>query len=246
MSTKAVILAAGTGTRLGEHAQGRPKCLIEIDGLTLIERSLDALDDAGITDVIVLLGYRGQLIIDFIGERYKTIAVTYVENPDFANSGNMYSLAQAEHLIDCETLILEADLLYEPKAVPLLLQADHKDVILVGRLLNHGDDVFICGNKIGVIESISKQKTDGAVLGALFGISKFSANFMRDLFHQARQDFANGELNFHYEETIMATSSHGSRVWALVDHDLHWTEIDNEADLRRACDEVYPSILAAS
>ena len=63
---KAVILAAGMGTRLGAHAQGNPKCLLEIDGSTLLERSLTNLNDAGVRDAVIVLGFRGAAITELI------------------------------------------------------------------------------------------------------------------------------------------------------------------------------------
>ncbi len=60
---KAVILAAGMGTRLGEHANGNPKCLLEVGGSTLLERSLTNLSKGGITDVVIILGFRGDSIV---------------------------------------------------------------------------------------------------------------------------------------------------------------------------------------
>ena len=100
---KTVILAAGMGTRLGAHTQGNPKSLLNIDGSTLLERSLTNLGDAGIRDAVIVLGFRGEAIIELIGNKYKGIDITYVENPEYENTGNMYSLAQAKDILKSDT-----------------------------------------------------------------------------------------------------------------------------------------------
>ena len=79
---KAVILAAGIGKRLGEHSKGKPKCLLEVGGSTLLERSLTNLRKGGLKAVVIILGVRGELITALIGEHYKGLDITYVENPD--------------------------------------------------------------------------------------------------------------------------------------------------------------------
>ena len=247
MSIKAVILAAGMGTRLGAHAEDKPKCLLDIDGSTLLERSLTALRNGGIKEVVIILGFRGDLITELIGESYKGMDIAYVKNPDYQATGNMYSLAQAKHLLKTDTMILEADLLYREDAIPRLINARDKDVILVGRLLHHGDDVFIGANKQGHITDLGvKMANKDDAIGALLGISKYSPEFMEKLFVQASSDFAQGNMNFHYEETVLKTSKSGQHVHALICHDIDWTEIDNAADLKRAREEVYPKIQTRS
>ncbi len=245
MSLKAVILAAGMGTRLGPIAAGKPKCLVEIGGLTLLERSLANLAHAGIDDVVVVLGFNADAIRRLVGTRYDGVRVTYVENPDYASTGNMYSLARAETLLDCATVILEADLIYPADVLVRLAATPVDDVIVVAPLLHHGDDVFVCADASGHVTDLGKHITRGDdVVGALLGISKFSRAFMRALFSRARTDFARGDVNFHYEETILATSRTGLPVHALVCPGIPWTEIDNVDDLERARSTVYPAIIA--
>ncbi len=244
---KAVILAAGMGTRLGAHAQGNPKCLLEIDGSTLLERSLTNLSDAGVRDAVIVLGFRGAAITELIGNEYKGIDVTYVENLEYANTGNMYSLARAKDILKTDTMILEGDLIYQGDAITRLIDAPEKDVILVGRLLHHGDDVFIRTNEHGHITDLGvKMDRNEEAVGALLGISKYSPEFIEKLFVQADSDFAQGNTNFHYEETVLETSKSGHPIHALLCHDIHWTEVDNENDLKRAREEVYPEIQAGN
>ena len=243
---KAVILAAGMGVRLGKHAQGNPKCLLEVGGSTLLERSLTNLSKGGIAEVVIVLGFRGEAIKALIGERYQDLDVTYVENPDYQTTGNMYSLAKARHLLDTDTMIVEADLIYQGDAIPRLIGAPERDVILVGRLLHHGDDIYICANARSQITNLGgKIANKDEAIGALLGISKFSPTFMKKLFNQADRDFLEGNRNFHYEETVLSTSLLGHPVYTLRCHDIHWTEVDNEADLKRARAEVLPNILEA-
>ncbi len=243
---KAVILAAGMGKRLGEHSKGKPKCLLEVGGSTLLERSLTNLRKGGLKDVVIILGFRGELIKALIGEHYKGLDITYVENPDYETSGNMYSLAKAKRLLNTDTMIVEADLIYQKDAISRLIHAKGQNTLLVGRLLHHGDDIYICADNQGQITNLGGEiENKSEAIGALLGISKFSPEFMEKLFNQASRDFSEGNKNFHYEETILKTSLSGHPVYALTCHDIHWTEVDNEADLKRARKEVYPKIIEA-
>ena len=243
---KAVILAAGMGKRLGEHSKGKPKCLLEVGGSTLLERSLTNLRKGGLKDVVIILGFRGELIKALIGEHYKGLDITYVENRDYETTGNMYSLAKAKPLLNTDTMIIEADLIYQKDAISRLINAKRQNTLLVGRLLHHGDDIYICADNRGQITNLGGEiENKNEAIGALLGISKFSPEFMEKLFNQASRDFSEGNKNFHYEETILKTSLSDHPVYALTCHDINWTEVDNEADLKRARKEVYPKIIEA-
>ncbi|MCH8003682.1 MAG: phosphocholine cytidylyltransferase family protein [Nanoarchaeota archaeon] len=239
---KAVILAAGMGIRLRPMTEHYPKGLIEIDGRTLLECSLDALKEIGINDVIIVTGFYSSSIKKKFDGEYNGTKLKYIENDMYSTTGSMYSFSKAKKLINEDILLLESDLLYDKNALKTLLNSEFRDVILVAELLNSGDDVYICTNERNEITNLGKkipEEDKKQVLGALVGISKYSKRFLPKLFKKAEQEFANNELNYHYEETVFATSKLGNPIYAELCKGLNWIEIDNENDLKRAKEDIY-------
>ena len=121
----------------------------------------------------------------------------------------------------------------------------NKDVVLVAQLSNSGDEVYICVDDNRRIVELGKHIEDAEksnALGELVGISRFSKVFLEELFEQARKDYQNSKLDYHYEECMFAVSKLKSPVYAMLCKDLAWIEIDNRADLERAKDQVYSQI----
>lgn len=242
---KAVILAAGMGTRLRPVTEKIPKALIKINEKPLLEYSLDILNEYNIMELIIVTGYHADLIEKKIGDNYKDIKITYVKNEKYSETGSMYSFSQVKKMIDEDVILLESDLLYEPKAVEALLGGKYKDAILVSELLNSGDDVYICTDDKNEIIYLGKevpQNYKDKIKGALVGISKYSKEFLNILFKKAQSDYEKNECNYHYEETVLEAASTDCPVHALFCPDLNWIEIDNKNDLIKAKEEIYPKI----
>ena len=247
---KAVILAAGMGTRLRPMTEKLPKGLIEIEGNTLLKKSLKHLNEKGIKETIIVTGYLGDQIKSKFGENFQGMKIQYVPNEDYATTGSMYSLSKAKELIsNSDILLLESDLIYESKALSTLIQSNNKSSILVSALLNSGDDVYICTNDEGRLANLGKNISDENkknAKGALVGISKLSNDFLQQLFQTAEEDYQKGEKEYHYEETIHATNIKGHPIHTDYCENLTWIEIDNENDLRKAKEEIYPKIFTNS
>jgi 2-aminoethylphosphonate-pyruvate transaminase len=241
----AVILAAGAGERLKPTTNTIPKGLIEIGEKSLLEYSLDALNQNGIKKVAIVIGYLGKAIMQKFGKEYKRIKINYIWNKEYRNTGSMFSLSKAKGDIDGDIILLESDLLYDPAAIEILLDSDFKDCMLVTELSGSGDEVYICVDDNQRIVELGKnmvcEKKETAI-GELSGISKFSKTFLDNLFRKAEEDYNNGQLNHHYEECAFAVSKSGAPLYAVPAKDLAWTEIDNKDDLKRAREEIYPQI----
>ena len=242
---KAVILAAGMGTRLKPLTNKIPKALIEIDGKTLLERSLNSLDKNGINEAIIVVGFYGEAIKKRFGNKYKKINITYIENKEYKKTGSMYSFSKTKERLDEDVILLESDLLYDPSAIKIVISSNFKDLILVANILKSNEDVYICTNNKQEITNLGKNIPDEdkkQATGALVGISKFSKEFLKKLFERAEQHYKEKKLNYHYEENVFETSKLGHPVNAEIKKELNWIEIDNENDLKRAKEEVYPKI----
>jgi choline kinase len=242
---KAVILAAGRGTRLEGLGRSRPKGLLEFDGTTLLELSLTALGSAGIRETIIVVGHLKDKIVERIGYEYKGLPITYVENEEYASTGSMFSLSKLKKYLNDDILLLESDLLYEKRALLDLLEYPREDAILVSALLNSGDDVFVCADHESRLTMLGKnidEKYIKSITGALVGISKLSQPFLELLFAQAEREYLEGQKNQHYEECILRTSLNSNTVFVVYDEGLRWIEIDNNKDLVRASNEIWPYV----
>jgi L-glutamine-phosphate cytidylyltransferase len=106
---KAIILAAGMGTRLDKYTQNLPKCMLKFKGKTLIERQVKTLRQSGINNIVIIRGYEANKI--------KIKRVSYYSNPDYANTNMVSTLFCAEKELDQDLLIVYADIIYEPKLI---------------------------------------------------------------------------------------------------------------------------------
>lgn len=131
---QAIILAAGMGKRLKELTSGNTKCMVPVNGITLIERALRILDKKGLSKIVIVVGYEGQKLIDYIDTLGIATPVLYIDNPIYNKTNNIYSLALAkDYLVSEDTLLLESDLIFEESLIDLLLDDERKTLALVDK-----------------------------------------------------------------------------------------------------------------
>jgi len=234
----AVILAAGLGSRLKDKTKDKPKGFLQIDGLSLIERSMHNLIKAGITRVFIGTGY----LADFF-EKFSTHYdhISCVKNEIFATSGSMYTLFNIRDHINADFLLLEADLLYEKRGLQLLTADENADVILASGKTNSGDEVYIQADGNGDLVKMSKKAEDlGNIYVELVGISKISLPAYKKMCDFAFEEFKTN-LMLDYEYTMVGISKDRKFKVLKVD-DLAWCEIDDENHYQRAVQKIYPWI----
>jgi histidinol-phosphate/aromatic aminotransferase/cobyric acid decarboxylase-like protein/choline kinase len=117
---RAVILAAGRGSRLHAKTWDAPKCLVEVGGESILERALRALASEGITEALIVVGYKSDVLRARIGARYAGIDIRYVDAPDYATTNNLRSLWDARAHLDRDVVLLEADIAFDPGVVATL------------------------------------------------------------------------------------------------------------------------------
>lgn len=235
----AVILAAGLGSRLKDRTKEKPKAFLEIDGKTLIERSIQNLLEGGISEIIIGTGYLSHFF-DNLKKQYPMI--TTVRNDDYAKTGSMYTLYNLKSIIDTDFLLLEGDLLYEKNALRALLQEPHVDTILASGQTNSNDEVYIEADMNNNLINMSKNiKELKLISGELVGISKISKSTFQLMCDYAESRYNKNDLEFHYEDDFVGISSE-KKIYIKKIDDLAWCEIDDENHLSRALTEVYPII----
>jgi len=236
----AVILAAGLGTRIAGEITDRPKGLLRIGVRPIVEESIASLREAGIDDIVIVTGH--------LAEQYELLAkrlagvVRTVHNGRFASSGSMYSLYQARDLLHGPFLLLESDLVYEPRALVTLLKGDDEDAILVSGPTGAGDEVHVA-TRDGRLVGMSKRRAglSGTIAGELVGITRVSAGLFAVMCRLAATVFER-TLMFDYEIDCLVQAGREWRIACPVVPDLVWGEIDDAAQLARVRDRVYPEL----
>jgi 2-aminoethylphosphonate-pyruvate transaminase len=236
----AVILAAGRGTRLTGELTDRPKGFIRIGVLPIVEESIERLVAAGIRDVIVVTGHLAHHYEELARRRAGVVRIAH--NQRFADSGSMYSLYCARALIDGPFLLLESDLVYEPRALATLLEGPAEDAILLSGPTGAGDEVFVA-TRDGFLAGMSKRRADlaGSVAGELVGITRISPALFALMCAIAVAAFRRS-LMFDYETGCLVAAGRERPIACPLVPDLLWGEIDDPGHLARVRDRVYPEL----
>lgn len=131
---QAIILAAGMGKRLQEYTRDNTKCMVRVNGITIIERCLRILDRKKLSRIVIVVGYKGENLVEFIDSLNIVTPICYINNHIYDKTNNIYSLALAKEYLCCEdTLLLESDLVFEEKVIDLLLEDSRSTLALVDK-----------------------------------------------------------------------------------------------------------------
>ena len=131
---QAIILAAGMGKRLKELTQNNTKCMVKVNGVTLIDRMLHQLDNQTLSRVVIVVGYEGQKLIDYIHTLDIQTPIEFVFNPIYDKTNNIYSLALAKDwLCKEDTLLFESDIIFEDSVLDVLISDPRKTLALVDK-----------------------------------------------------------------------------------------------------------------
>ena len=236
---QAVILAAGQGTRLRPLTNRRPKCLVEVQGKTLLQYQLEALCAAGVTECVVIVGHRAGQVRNFFGRRFRELSLTYVENELFDRTNNIYSLWLARREITGEMLLLGVDLLFEPELLVDLLELPCENAAVVDRfqplmngtvILAHGDTASAM-----VLKTDQARGFDYGQALKTVNIYKFCRRAVGELILALGEYVAQGQTDRYYEIAISRALAEGTlRLHVLQTGRRAWTEIDTPEDLADA------------
>ncbi len=238
---QAIILAAGMGKRLGELTQNNTKCMVKVNGVTLIERLLQQLDNVKackLNRIVIVTGYEGQKLRDYVATREVKTPIEYVDNPIYASTNNIYSLWLAkDYLLEDDTLLFESDLIFEDEVVEKLLTNPYPSLALVskyeswmdGTVVKLGEnfeiDKFIPGTEFRYEECASYYKT--------VNIYKFSKLFSTTHYVPFLEAYSKALGNNEYYEQVLRviTLLDKPEIKALPLNGESWYEIDDVQDL---------------
>lgn len=226
--SRAVILAAGNGKRMGRLTADRPKAMLEVDGRPLVDRHLEALAACGIADVAIVVGYQQRALRDHLGDR-----VEFIENTRYRETNSLYSLSLArEQLLD-GTVIMNSDLLVSPELLARLVFAPVGDAVLIDTAGELADEEMKVKTWQGFAIDFGKELPPWDADGENVGILKFGARGARRLVKHLDRLVAEGHLNAWAPQAFRAVAQEWP-LRAITTDGIPWTEIDFPEDLERA------------
>ncbi len=238
---KAVILAAGIGSRLRPLTEKKPKCLVEVNGKPILGHTLDALLQNGVRDIVVVTGYRADSVNAFCAARYKGKEITFVENKEYDSSNNLYSLYLARKHLSGDTLLMNGDLVFDTSVIKKLITVK-KSAIAVdkGRFMDESMKVVVKG---GCIVHISKQIKPLESYGCSIDVYKFVKRDATALIAELENTVDSGDRTEWTEAALDRLFSSGRiKASPMSIGKARWSEIDNLDDLRQAERQFNPAL----
>lgn len=243
-SSKAVILAAGFGTRLRPLTDLRPKPLVEVNGVSILHNALRNLQRIGVRDVTIVVGYRKDAIEYACDHHFEGIDLHYVESAVFDHTGSAYSLWLArDTLLSGGCYILEGDVFFELDALEALRDAPFRDAIDVAPFDERMEGSAVVLSENGLISEVRMKQTSidlfrpGAPdLYKTMNLMRFSHDTLRTLIVPMLDDLIGSGAHKAYTEELLSLliSNHGLKLGATRCDALRWYEIDSKEDLQIA------------
>ncbi|MBQ6454100.1 MAG: aminotransferase class I/II-fold pyridoxal phosphate-dependent enzyme [Coriobacteriales bacterium] len=235
---QAIILAAGMGKRLKDLTAGNTKCMVKVNGITLVERALKQLDELGLERIVFVVGYEGGKLMDFVRTLPVATPIEFVDNPIYDKTNNIYSLYLAkDYLLRDDTLLLESDIIFQEGLLrelvddprPTLALVDAYESWMDGTVVkldaDDGISDFIPGKRFDFLHSEGCYKT--------VNIYKFSKHFSQTQYVPFLEAYSTAlGLNEYYEQVLrVITMLDNSELRAKRLSGQLWYEIDDIQDL---------------
>ena len=235
---QAIILAAGMGKRLGDLTRNNTKCMVKVNDVPLIDRALTQLSRLDLSRVILVIGYEGEKLRAHVGESYKGLKITYIENPVYDKTNNIYSLSLAKkELQEDDTLLIESDLIFEGQLLDKLVNNPYPNLALVDKYETWMDGTMVkLDDDNNIVNFVPKKAFRYDEVDSYYktvNIYKFSRDFLKNSYVPFLEAYTKALGNNEYYEQVL-------RVITLLDKcDLKalplegekWYEIDDIQDL---------------
>jgi choline kinase len=238
---RAIIPAAGIGKRLSSVHEG-PKCLLKIGDETLIQRHVRHLNEFGMKEVVVIVGYEKEKIMEHLGESYKDTKIIYAVNDNYT-AGNMLSLYAAKDYLDDDIVIIDADVFCDKNIMRKIVESDKKDSLLFDSSFLAEDGYQAIGKDGYVITVDYKlEKPEGGVIGEIVGVTRLSRENVKLLVDKTKEFIDKGETNLLFDEMVKdLMEKEIIKVQYIDAAGMKWAEIDFPEDVEKA-KEIYPEI----
>ena len=235
---QAIILAAGMGKRLGELTKGNTKCMVKVNGTPLIDRVMNQLSHQLLNKVIIVIGYKGQELKEYLGAEYNGMPIEYIENPIYYKTNNIFSLSLAKHKMqEDDTILLESDLIIEDSMLSMVIQDANPNVALVAKYETWMDGTMVRidedNNIVNFVPKAAFRYADVDKYYKTVNIYKFSKEFSKTKYVPFLDAYSKAVGNNEYYENVLRIISflNSKDLKALPIANEKWYEIDDKQDL---------------
>ena len=238
-----VILAAGMAKRLRPLTDERPKCLLKVGERTLLQRTVDAMLAAGINELVVVTGYRANMIRDFLTEMYPKLTIHFIDNPDYAHNNNIFSLWLTRPYTDGrDFLLMDSDILCDPAIIPTVIGVGESALALNRHELGE-EEMKIVADAEGRITEISKTCRPEDAAGESVGVERMTADYSTALFRELEQMIEReGLIDIFYERAFERLIPQGHTFRIVDTTDLFSIELDTPEDFENAQRLIPPAL----
>jgi choline kinase len=237
---KGVILAAGRGSRLNGSAGDKPKCLVTVGGMSLLDRQIRTLRRAGVDDLVVVVGCQADRVRRACGS-----GIQYVENFRFAETNSLYSLWTARTLLSDGFVVLNCDVLFHPGLLDELLATHHDAALLIDYHSEgqapYGDEEMKVKVRDGLVVDMAKTLPADEADAENLGIVKFGPRSAPEVVSILDRIVGEGRLREWAPKAFREFAQHRP-LHAVAANGYPWIEIDFPEDYRRAVQEILPAI----
>lgn len=235
------MLAAGMGKRLGKYTDNQTKCMVKVGGVTLLERTVDAIKEAGIKRFVIVVGYESEKLINFVKTHITGIDIEFVHNKDYALTNNVYSLYLAkDHLSQDDTILLESDIVYEKRLIREMVECPDENLVAVAKYEHWMDGtVTLLNENNEITEFIEKKDFRFNEVNGYYktvNIYKFSKCFSINQYVPFLSAYIQAYGKNQYYELVLKALAHlsSANLKAYKIGDAAWYEIDDAQDLNIA------------
>ncbi len=236
---QAIILAAGMGRRLGELTKNNTKCMVPVNGVRLIDRLLNQLTQQQLKRVIIVIGYKGKELKDYIGNRFDNqLTIEYTENPIYDKTNNIYSLSLVkDKMQEDDTLLIESDLIFSDRLIPMIIENPHPSLALVAKYETWMDGTMVRidqdNNIVNFIPKKAFRYEDVDQYYKTVNIYKLSREFSQQKYVPFLDAYSKAMGNNEYYEQVLRviTLIDSVEMKALPIGNEKWYEIDDVQDL---------------
>lgn len=230
-----VILAAGMATRLRPLTDSCPKCLLEVKGETLLQRTVDAMRGAGINEITVVTGYLQEMITDFLKRNYPDMVFHFIENVVYSSTNNIYSLWLTREQVDGrDFLLMDSDIYCDPALVKTIVDQPVSALALNRHELGEEEIKVIVDENFNITE-ISKVCSIKDAIGESVGVERMSAEYSRALFRELEVMIEKeGLVDVFYERAFERLIPQGHTFKVVDTTDFFSMELDTVEDFMAA------------
>lgn len=234
---KALLLAAGRGTRISRYLEGNPKCTVDIGGTPLIKYTINLLKSKGITDISIVVGYQHQIIENLL----KDEKISFFYNPFFDVTNSIASAWFAKNFLNDndDILIMNADVFVEASVIDLMLN-EQKSPVLLGDDRRKEEADYKLKYSDGILQKYGKELSGNDITGEYVGIAKMSKSYL-PIFTSQLETMINEQKHSVWWENVLYELSSNQNIYVTNIGNNFWAEVDYIEDYERIKDFIRKS-----